>query len=266
MSKKRKKIDFSKLSKNVNFKDAMEKNEVLYGLVVASQPPEKKNELSFIVEIDGKKTVLLKSEAGYLPKNEPYTNLVGRILSFVVLSCNDETGEIYVSHRKASKILAEPLIDKMKNEGAVVEGIVRRLGPFGAYVTICEGTYGIIKNADATTDLSTAADALKVNQRVNVKYKSSSPSGQIYLQLAEKIEHETVNGTDYEDLEVGQFVFGRIEKILPHGIIVKSSKNTTILTPSSVTEVYIGQHVTVEIKSKGEDSKSPKGAIRIKLD
>lgn len=266
MSKKRKKMDFTKLSKNVDFDKAMKENEVVYGLVVATQSPEKYNEPSFVVEIDGKKTVMLKREMGYLPKSEPYINLVGRILSFVVLSCNEETGVIYVSHKKATKILAEPLLKKMKEDGEIVEVIVRKLVPFGAYVTICEGVYGVIKNDDATADLSTAQSAFSVGQKLMVKYKGDSPSGQIYLELAEKKEHDKVIGTEYEELEVGEYVFGRVEKILTNGVIVKSAKNTTILTSARNMDIYIGQHVSVKIKSLGENSQSVRGSIQALLD
>lgn len=263
MSKKRKKMDFSKLSKNVDFKQALESQEVLYGIITATVSASKFNEEALTVEIDGKKTVLLKREAGYLPKNEPLIHLVGKIMSFVVISHDEETGVTYVSHKKASKILAEPLLKKMKEEGEVVEVIVRRLEPFGAYVTICEGVYGIIKNDDATSDLGTAQSALQLNQKVLAKYKTTNPSGQIYLELAEKIEHDKLIGTELEELEVGECVLGRVEKILKTGVIVKSSKNTTILTSARNMDIYIGQHVSVKIKSVGD---APKGSIYTLLD
>ena len=266
MSKKRKKIDFSKLSKDVDFQQAKKDNEVLYGLVTSTVSAKKFNEIAFYVEIDGKKCVMLKREMGYFPKNNPYIKLVGQIISCVVTDYNEETGMTFVSHQKATKVLAEPLLREMKEDGKVVEVIVRKLEPFGAYVTICDGVYGVIKNDDATADLTTAESAFVVNQKLMVKYKSTSPSGQIYLELAEKKEHDKILGTEYEDLEVGEFVFGRIEKILPNGVIIKTSKNTTILTGARGMDIYIGQHVSVRITSLGENSHSVHGSIKELLD
>lgn len=65
-------------------------------------------------------------------------------------------------------------------------GIVRRIEPFGAYVSIADGVYGVLKNVDITDGLGTEEEALKIGQTVSVLYKGESSNGTIYLKLAEE--------------------------------------------------------------------------------
>lgn len=107
MGRKRKKLNFAKISREVNFAKAFEGQEVLYGLVTSHNQAATVNDEEFlIVEVDRKRIHLLKSEVGYLPKRQPISNLVGRILTIVITSYDQETELAFGSHKLACQLLA----------------------------------------------------------------------------------------------------------------------------------------------------------------
>lgn len=126
-------------------------------------------------------------------------------------------------------------IEKNTHPGDIVEGIVRRLAPFGAFVEIAPGIEGLahISELSWKKKINKADEILSEGDRIRVKIKDLDPSGKrISLSLKDAMEDpwKIVE----EKLANGSIVEGKVEARSPHGVFVNLLPGITGLLPESV--------------------------------
>ena len=220
MSRKSKKtLDLSVVSKDVDFDKAMEEKTVLNGIVMRTEKTE--GGTAVVVQVDNKNIIVTKNQVGHLPGKKKLGDIVGTNL-YVVLTAKENDNTYYGSYTEACTIMAQPILDQLKN-GEAVEAVVRHLEPFGAFVTVSQGITALIRNTDAVTGSGYASDYLEVGTTVKVKLKSiAEDSNRIYVELLDKIETPDIVPEGVEKINVtkGQVFMGKVKKANTQIVVV----------------------------------------------
>ncbi|MEJ2683162.1 MAG: S1 RNA-binding domain-containing protein [Candidatus Sulfobium sp.] len=111
------------------------------------------------------------------------------------------------------------------------EGTIVRLAPFGAFVRLAPGVEGLvhISNLGAGRRINHPREVVEAGQAVEVYVLSvDAQNRKISLSLQPKPKPEKVVLP-----EVGELVEGVVEKVMPFGIFIKTSKGVNGLIPNS---------------------------------
>ena len=197
---------------NENLKKDTPVNGKIYGKVKGG----------YTVDIDGVITFLPGSQVDVKPIKD-INHLVEQKLSFKVIKIDKERGNIVIS-RKAylEENLKLNIKDSKKNlkEGKSVEGIIKNITDYGAFVDLGT-TDGLIHLTDISWKrINHPSDFLKIGQKVKVKILKFNPeSNKISLgikQLSkdpwEKIEKKYKEGKNYS---------GKVSKITDYGAFIE---------------------------------------------
>ena len=176
----------------------------------------------YTVDVDGVITFLPGSQVDVKPVKD-ISHLVGQKLSFKVLKIDKERGNIVIS-RKAflEENLSKNIKESKKNfkEGGVIEGIVKNITDYGAFVDL--GTAdGLIHLTDISWKrINHPSDYLKIGQKIKVKIlKLNAVSNKISLGIKQ------LSKDPWENIEKrykeGKGCSGKVSKITDYGAFIE---------------------------------------------
>jgi small subunit ribosomal protein S1 len=154
------------------------------------------------------------------------TDYIGQRFSFLITKIDADKRDVVVSRRT---LLDEEAAERMRatmdsvREGAVLEGVVTNLQPFGAFVDVggVEGMIHISQLAYGRVDQP--SDVLEVGQKVRVKVVriEEKPDGKRRIGLSMKELADDPWAEVVRDFPVGSTVRGRVRRLEPFGAFVE---------------------------------------------
>ena len=200
-------------------KEALDKGEVVRGRVTGT------NRGGLDVQIDGRRAFCPFShiEIGRCERPEIYVN---HLLDFRVAELDEEKKRIVVSRRA---ILEEARREKLHElraqikEGAILEGVVTRLQPFGAFVDI-GGIDGLVHVSEMSFDrIDHPSKVLRRGEKVRVRVMGISPGkdGKERIRLSIKALMEDPWTTIDRHFHEGDIITGMVTRVTDFGAFVK---------------------------------------------
>lgn len=203
---------------------------------------------------------------GFIPKSQIATrnlnNLeryIGQTVEARIVDVDQEKGRVVLSERKVAeekRALERAETISRLSKGQVVDGVVRRLTEFGAFVDI-GGVDGLLHISDMSWEpISKPTDLLNVDDTIQVMILKIERGGERIALGLKQLEDDpwTVARKELKD---GQIIDVTITRIQPFGafarvmkgveglIPVKELSDRRVENPESV--VQVGQTVTVKI-------------------
>ena len=189
----------------------------------------------------------------------PKTNLcVGKVHKYVQFKIKEKDGDNFILSRKDAQNEVLKFIRTDLQEGQVVNGIVKNITPYGAFVDIGGGIVGLVHIEDlSVARIKTPYERIKIGQKLNIVVKSiNREQGRINLSYKEQF------GTWEEN--ANNFTVGMKTK----GIVRETEKNKNgifiELTPNLVgmaeyeEGLNYGEKIDVAIKKIDYDKKKVK--------
>lgn len=118
----------------------------------------------------------------------PKTNLcIGKVHKYVQFKIKEQHGNNYIFSRKDVQTEALDLMKTELQNGQVVNGIVKNITPYGAFVDIGGGVVGLVHIEDlSVARIKTPFERVKIGQKVNIVVKSiDRDTGRINLSYKE---------------------------------------------------------------------------------
>jgi len=191
---------------------------------------------------------------------------VGKSYQFLITRFEDNGKNIVVSRRKLLDEEQKKAKDKFFKEveiGAVLEGKVVKLMPYGAFVTLIPGLEGMVHVSELSwSRVEKPEDIVKEGDMVSVKIlgiEDSDKSGQKKISLSLKQLEENPWNNAQGMFRVGERVTGKVTNCLKFGVFVEiapgieglvhiseMSYTKRVLNPEDI--VSIGESVSVLIK------------------
>lgn len=191
-----------------------------------------------------------------LPKTNLCTGKVHKFVQFKVKEIGKQN-EIILSRKQVQK----EALNWVKNDlivGEKVEGIVKSIKPYGAFVEIGGGVVGLVHIEDlSVARIKTPYERLKIGQKVNVVVKSiDREQGKVILSYKETLGSWEENA---EKFRTGTKVTGIVRETEKHknGIFIELTPNLVGLAEYEEGLNY-GQDVEVYIKKIDKDKKKVK--------
>lgn len=246
-------LDKEKINKYI------ENQEILQGLV-----KECDNQYNLHINLgNGIMGIIPRKEVEGISTEEnglPKTNLcVGKVHKFVQFKIKEEQeNNVVILSRKEVQEDALNWVKKELKEGQKVDGIVKSIKPYGAFIEIGGGIVGLVHIEDLSiARIKTPSERLKIGQKVNVVVKAiDKEKGKVVLSYKEML------GTWEENIKM--FTQGTKAK----GIVREKEKNKNgifiELTPNLVgmaeyeDGLNYGQEVEVYIKKIDSEKKKVK--------
>ncbi len=188
-----------------------------------------------LVECTGKETnkaglvVSIKSLRGFIPLSQGDVKfvksldyLVGETFPVKVIDIDEHKNRLVLSRKAVLEAEREQKREEaLKNieEGAVLEGTVVKIMPYGAFVDL-GGVEGLLHISDISWKRISSVDAvLKVGQKIEVLVqKFDEERNRISLSLKALQKNPWIAAI--EKFEVGDIVKGEVKKLLPFGAIL----------------------------------------------
>ena len=188
-----------------------------------------------LVECTGKETnkaglvVSIKSLRGFIPLSQGDVKfvksldyLVGQTFPVKVIDIDEHKNRLVLSRKAVLEAEREKQREEaLKNieEGAVLEGTVVKIMPYGAFVDL-GGVEGLLHISDISWKRISSVDAvLKVGQKIEVLVqKFDEERNRISLSLKALQKNPWIAAI--EKFEVGDIVKGEVKKLLPFGAIL----------------------------------------------
>lgn len=221
----------------------------------------------FTVDLGGATAFLPGSQIDVRPIRD-MTPLMGVAQPFAILKMDKARGNIVVSRRAIlEEERAQQCADIMKtmNEGQVVEGVVKNITDYGAFVDL-GGVDGLLHVTDMSWKrINNPADVLKVGETIKVKIiKFDAENGRVSLGIKQMDKDPWLGvNTRYS---VGQKVTGKISNIADYGVFVELEDGIEGLVhvselswtkknvhPSKI--VTLGQEVTAIVHEVDEEKR-----------
>ena len=233
-----------------------------------------------LVECVGKETnkaglvVSIKSLRGFIPLSQgdvkfvkSLDNLVGQTFQVKVIDIDEHKNRLVLSRKAVLEAEREQKrAEALQNieEGAVLEGTVVKIMPYGAFIDL-GGVEGLLHISDISWKRVSSVDAvLQVGERLNVLVqKFDQERNRISLSLKALQKNPWIAAI--EKFEVGDVVKGEVKKLLPFGAILAIDPELQgLLHVSELTEkrgavvkdlVNIGDVMNVKIIGIDTDKK-----------
>ena len=217
-----------------DLKSALNKNTTLQGKI--ERIDDKFN--AYINLGNDIKGIIPSSELGNIMKNNPY-------VQFKVNSIDKDV--CYLSRKAVKNESLKWAINDL-SEGDVVDGIVRNIKPYGAFVEIGGGTSGLLYINDiAVSRMKSPEEKIKIGQKIKVKIKNIDKENEkFYLSYKEMLGTWEEN---IKDLKEGCIVKGITKETTKNkdGIFIELKPNLVGLCEYKDNLKY-GQEVEVKIK------------------
>lgn len=179
---------------------------------------------------------------GFVPKSEIATrnlnNLeryIGQSIDVKVLEADRDSGRVVLSERKvADEKRAAKRVELLATleKGQIVEGVVRRITDFGAFVDI-GGIDGLLHISDlAWESVEKVDDVVKVGQQLQLKVLKFEPETERISLGLKQFEEDPWNFVRHQ---LREGVLGEVEvvRVETAGIVVKIAKGVEGFIPSS---------------------------------
>ena len=197
------------------------------------------------------KGIIPSSELGNIMKNNPY-------VQFKVNSIDKDV--CYLSRKAVKNESLKWAINDL-SEGDVVDGIVRNIKPYGAFVEIGGGTSGLLYINDISVSrMKTPEEKIKIGQKIKVKIKDiDKENNKFYLSYKEMLGSWKEN---IKDLKEGSILKGIVRETAKNkdGIFIELKPNLVGMCEYKDNLKY-GQEVQVKIKKIIPDKKKIKLTI-----
>ncbi len=198
---------------------------------------------------------------GFIPSSQialfrvqDFAEYIGQKLDCVVTEVNPRRRNLVLSHRALLERQKEEARAKLLEQlepGSIVEGVVRSLRDFGAFVDL-GGVDGLIHISQLSWDrVNHPSDVLSEGQKVRVRVeKVNTQTGKIGLSYRELLEHPWAKVED--ELTVGSTVRGPVTRIAKFGAFVKLAAGVEGLI--HISEMAHGRVRQVsDVVSEGEE-------------
>lgn len=195
-------------------------------------------------------------------------SMVGKTMQFLITRVESRGRNIVVSHRalqdREREANLEKLLESMK-EGDVVDGVVTRLAPFGAFVELAPAVEGMVHLSELSwARIMKADEAVKEGDHVHVKVlkisKEKGRDGREHTRISLSIK--AAMGNPWDDivarLPVGNIVQGKVMRLAPFGAFVEVLPGIEGLV--HVSEMSWGRRV-----NKPEEVVKPGDIISVKV-
>lgn len=195
---------------------AMEEGTVLTGLV------KTRTKGGLVVDVMGIDAFLPGSQIDVKPIKD-YDQYVGKDMEFKIVKVNDVFKNVVISH----KALIEDDIEAQKSDilsklekGQVLEGIVKNIAPFGAFVDL-GGIDGLLHITDMSWGrINHPEELLSLDQKVTVVVlEFDEDKKRISLGMKQLTEHPW--DTLAEEIKVGAKVKGKVVTVTDYGAFVE---------------------------------------------
>lgn len=199
-------------------------------------------------------------EALNLDKNGlPKINLcTGKVHKYVQFKIKETEGDNYIFSRKDAQ---EEVLNSVKSdlkEGQVVNGIVKNITPYGAFVDIGGGIVGLVHIEDlSVARIKTPYERIKIGQKINIVVKSIDRDlGRINLSYKERFGSWEENANNFK---VGMKTKGIIRETEKNqnGIFIELTPNLVGMAEYKDGLNY-GEKIDVAIKRIDYDKKKIK--------
>lgn len=163
---------------------------------------------------------------------------IDKKLEFVIEKYEEGGRNIVVSHRKFLRQQKEENLGSFVNqfnEGDVVNGLVKKFEPFGAFVELVPGIEGLIHISEISwSHLKHPEEALNIGDTVSVKIlKIEDFGGRLKISLSKKQMDQDPWVAAERLFKEGQVVQGKVTKCLPFGAFVEVEQGIEGLIPLS---------------------------------
>ena len=226
---------------------AKDENQILQGKIESIDSMHN----AYINLGDNIKGIIQKEDLGIISKNNPY-------VQFKVSNIVNET--CFLS-RKAVKDESLSWVINDLSKGDVVDGIVRNIKPYGAFVDIGGGSSGLLYINDISVSrMKSPEEKLKIGQKIKVKIKNiDKENKKFFLSYKEMLGSWEDN---VKDLKEGEILKGIVREKTKNndGIFIELKPNLVGLCEYKENLKY-GQEVEVKLKKIIPDKKKIKLSI-----
>jgi small subunit ribosomal protein S1 len=183
-------------------------------------------------------------------------NKVNTVVQFKIKEMYSEN-QLMLSRKQ----VGEEALDWVKNNlevGMTLNGIVRNIRKFGAFVEIGGGIVGLLRIEDISVSrIKSPEERLNIGQKINVMIKSiDKATGRIILSYKELLGNWEENVKDYKEKMIVDGIVKEADKY-KNGIFIELKPNLVGLAEYK-EGFYYGQKVKVFIKKIIEDKKKIK--------
>ena len=252
----RPKISYKKVLELQKTIDFIEKNKENFEDIIIEGIITKKNRGGFVVEADDVSFFMPRSLAAFKETDE----VIGRKIKAQVVKVDEEQNSIVVSRRKLfneERKKKKDIIDKLLEEGAIVEGTIKKITSYGMFVDV-GGVDGLVhyneisykgpvnpsklyKDGDVITVKAISYDKDKRHLSLSIKAVQSDPWAEVESELDEG-DTITVTVSNVEAYGVFVDLGNDIEGFLH---ISEISWDKNVKNPGDYLSV--GQEIDVEV-------------------
>jgi len=192
------------------------------------------------VDIGGLDGLIPLSEMGWDRNKSPEEILsIGEKITVKVIGIEWERNRLTLS-LKAMREDPWVGIENRYTVGEKIKGTVVRLTSFGAFISLEPGVEGLIHVSNISTmrRIKHPKEVLEVGQWIEPYVLSvDSQHKKISLSLESPFKEEP------QLPEVGEFVYGTVEQVMPYGVFIRLENGITGLLPNSETNTPKGTHL-----------------------
>jgi small subunit ribosomal protein S1 len=154
-------------------------------------------------------------------------NLVGRTLQFLVTRVENRGRNIVLSRRalmeREQREALETLLAELKI-GDILDGMVTRLAPYGAFVELAPSVEGMVHISELSwSRIENPAELINPGDRIKVKLLAINQDAKGNTRIS--LSHKQVEGDPWKDVEKrltpGQVVQGKVVRLVPFGAFVE---------------------------------------------
>ena len=189
----------------------------------------------------------------------PKTNLcVGKVHKYVQFKIKEKDGNNFIFSRKDAQNEVLDCVKTDLKEGQVVNGIVKNITPYGAFIDIGGGIVGLVHIEDlSVARIKTPYERIKIGQKLNIVVKSiNREQGRINLSYKEQFGSWEENANKFTVGMRTQGIVRETEKN-KNGIFIELTPNLVGMAEYKEGLNY-GEKVDVAIKKIDYDKKKVK--------
>lgn len=225
------------------YKRKIATKEICKGIVSAVKYDKDLDTEILVISMNGVKGIIKKEDIDLDLNLSTLTNFVGREVSVIVKSINEDSRKIICSRKEAQKLTKNIIINRLR-DGEAFDGQIINILPHGAYIEI-EGVTGLLKNVDFAEDFTTISEKHAQGDRIKVKLKKHSSNGTLIFETTKKYCNPST--IKPENIEEGQEILGVIRSIKPFGIFVNVAPYLDVLCSPDTEEYEEDKKVVIKI-------------------
>lgn len=178
------------------------------------------------VDVLGKKAFCPASQLGIYEK-DANMEVSGMELPFLIMRMENHGRNIIVSHRaiieKERQENKQKLLETLK-PGAVVQGKITRIAPFGVFMELALGIEGMIHLSELSwSHIAKAEEAVEENQLITAKVLeiAEDEKGRLRISLSKKQAEEDPWKEIDKKIKIGDLAEGKVARLAPFGAFIE---------------------------------------------